>query len=356
MKKAIYQTQSTEETITLAEKLAKKLLPGDTVLLYGDLGMGKTQFSKGLIKGLGIEERVKSPTYTYVNKFEMSGVRGQVLGVYHYDLYRLNEGDDLSSIGFEETTQDPKAINVVEWADRIEKRVADQMEGRIEVRIVGQGDQREISIEFYRSSILPASEIENYYEEWATPMHVRDHCKQVTNVAMQIAAAYVKKGVIVNYELLFTAAMLHDMNRVCDFRTLEREKFPEEVTDEKWQRWLSLREQYKGKTHGDIAYEILMEQGFTETAKVIQLHLSKNLILKTDQYDSLEKKILYYADKRVKHDEIVDLTERFRDGRERYGNDDTDEEVKLYQDIEKKTFELEKELFEKLDINPEDIT
>ena len=68
-----------------------------------------------------------------------------------------------------------------------------------------------------------------------------------------------------------------------------------------------------------------------------------------------EKQIMYYADKRVKHTEIVDLAERFRDGRQRHGRFDTQEDRALYEQVEKRTYELEQRLFAGIDLKPEDI-
>jgi len=177
----------------------------------------------------------------------------------------------------------------------------------------------------------------------------------VTKVAMQLAEAYVRKGEIINLELLYSAGMLHDLHRVCDFRELDRGKFNEEVTDEKWAKWIECRNTYKNQHHADITAEILFVKGFTDTAEVIRLHMSKNLIVEPQSYDTIEKKIMYYADKRVKHDQIVDLEERFRDGYERHGKFDPPEVHQIFEKVKKATFVLEKELFEGLDIRPEDI-
>jgi hypothetical protein len=149
--------------------------------------------------------------------------------------------------------------------------------------------------------------------------------------------------------------MLHDMNRVCDFRRLERNRFQEEVTDEKWKKWQSCRREYKGMHHADITAKILDELGFTETAELIRLHRSDYIVKQPDAFDFIEKKIIYYADKRVKHNEIVSLKERFRDGRARYGKFDTPEEKKLFEEVEVKTKKLEKELFDGIGIKPADI-
>jgi putative nucleotidyltransferase with HDIG domain len=373
--KVTYTTKSPEDTIELGKALAHRLKPGNVVLLYGDLGTGKTHFIKGIASGLGIAVTIKSPTYAYINRYPIGNdqspmtvrLRSQSSAndqlsrksqvssfkyLFHYDLYRFDEGADVSSIGFEESLEDVNAVNVVEWADRLGKKVPEK---HITVSITGSGNKRSVSIEFLSPTMLSESEILKYYEEWATPMHVREHSKMVTKVAMQIAKAYVDKGEIINLNLLYPACMLHDMNRVCDFRTLNRDRFEEEVTDAKWNKWESLRNEFKGQHHAEIAAKILSERGFTDTAELIRLHRSDYIVKQPDAFDSIEKKIIYYADKRVKHKEVVSLAERFRDGRERYGKFDTSEEKKLFEEVELRTKKLEKELFKSLGIKPDEI-
>lgn len=357
---AEYLTTSTEETIELAERFAKTLRLGDNVLLYGDLGAGKTQFAKGVAKGLGIKETIKSPTFAYVNQYSIN-LRSQISDpkyLYHYDLYRLEASPETSmsshlmSLGFQETIEDPSAINVVEWADRLDGKPHSYIDVAIEPY---KGDKRAIKISYHRDTQLDASLIPDYYAEWQTPLHVRDHCKQVATVAMQIAEAYFKQGVIIDCHLLYTACMLHDMCRVCDFRELDRDRFDESIAKEEWDRWEKLREAYSDQHHADIAFDQLKERGYSDTAEVIRLHKSTTIVKEWDSFDTLEKKIVYYADKRVKHREIVDLKERFRDGQERYGEYDDEKQKRLYEAVEEKTHRLEKELFKDLDIAPEDI-
>ncbi|MFC1733603.1 tRNA (adenosine(37)-N6)-threonylcarbamoyltransferase complex ATPase subunit type 1 TsaE [candidate division KSB1 bacterium] len=357
-----YQTKSPKETIELGKKLAGRLKGGDVVLLYGELGSGKTHFIKGIAEGLGIKMTIKSPTYAYVNKYPLNNDQSPIPNdqlsashkpyLYHYDLYRMEEGGDLSSIGFDESLEDSKAINVVEWADRMDEEFLEQY---ITVYLEGDKDRRNIEIKFISSAVLDQEFVESYYEEWGTPEHVREHCKLVTKVAMQIAEACMQKGEIIDTNLLHTACMLHDVNRVCDFKELKRDRFEEDVTDEKWEKWESCRKQFKGMHHADITAKILNERDFVETAELIRLHKSTNIVDEPKAYNALEKQIIYYADKRVAHSKIVDLAERFRDGRERYEKFDAIGNRELFDEVEKRTYELEKQLFEGLDIDSKDI-
>ncbi len=369
---AHFITSSPAETIELGKRLAQRLVGGDTVLFFGELGSGKTHFIKGLAQGLGILMTIKSPTYAYVNKYPIHAPKSKIEALeskqnpesriqnpeaqtarvfYHYDLYRMGEGDDFASIGLEESLADPEAINAVEWADRLGGNVPKRC---VLVQMSEVGSQREIRIEFLSPTLLDEGSIEAYYDEWATPHNVQRHCRIVTHVAMTVAEAMMRKGEIINANLLYVSAMLHDMARVCDFNHFVRAN-REPLTDEQWQKMIRIREAHQGKRHAEIAFEQLTDRGYSDTAELIRTHEAINLVTEPKAYDSLEKKILYYADKRVKHDEIVDVRERFRDGRERYGEGDTPEQKKIYLDVELYTLELEKELFRGLDIKPKDI-
>lgn len=358
-----YQTKTPEETIDLGIQLASRLKPGTTVLLFGDLGSGKTHFTKGIAKGLGIHELIKSPTFAYVNQYEVGAVATDVPWhvpknpakmptLYHYDLYRLNTGDEFYSIGLEETLKDPQAINVVEWADRLDGVHPHDF---IRVDFRNCFDHHEIDLQFQDSEVVPESLVEQFYQEWATPMHVRAHCKQVAKVALQIGQALVQKNILINLNLLNTAGLLHDMARVCDFQALDRTKFHEPISEEKWNKWIGLREQFAGMHHADIACGALVEDGYNKTAEVIRLHNSLSIVEEPEKFSVLEIAIVFYADKRVKHDEIVDLAERFRDGFERHGRENSPELKAKFEEVEKQTFELEKQLFSLIDLKSEAI-
>lgn len=106
-----FQTNSEKETCSLGEKIGTLLKPGDIVTLTGDLGAGKTHFTAGAAKSLGVNDYITSPTFTIVNEYTDGSVP-----VYHFDLYRLSTYDDLLDIGFEEYADKP-AVMFVEWPD-----------------------------------------------------------------------------------------------------------------------------------------------------------------------------------------------------------------------------------------------
>ena len=131
-------TRSPEETEILGEKLATQLNPGAVLAYRGDLGAGKTAFTRGLARGLGYQEQVTSPTYTIVNEY-----LGGRLPLFHFDMYRLHSSDDLFDIGWEDYLE-RGGICAVEWSENVE----DALETPITVTIQKLGENsRRITIE-----------------------------------------------------------------------------------------------------------------------------------------------------------------------------------------------------------------
>ena len=132
-----FQTNSVAETERCAAELADSLRGGECLALYGDLGAGKTQFVRGLVRGLGGNPRaVSSPTFVLLNVYE-----GGRLTVYHLDAYRVGGADDFEAIGFSELLDQPNAVVVVEWAERVSSLLPpEQVDVRIEP--VGEGRRR----------------------------------------------------------------------------------------------------------------------------------------------------------------------------------------------------------------------
>jgi tRNA threonylcarbamoyladenosine biosynthesis protein TsaE len=114
MLKVSYQSSSVEQTESIAAELAKQLVGGEVIALYGDLGAGKTQFVRGLVKGLGGDGRaVSSPTYVLLNVYDRAR-----LTVFHLDAYRITGADDFEAIGFNELLEQGGVV-AVEWPERI---------------------------------------------------------------------------------------------------------------------------------------------------------------------------------------------------------------------------------------------
>jgi tRNA threonylcarbamoyladenosine biosynthesis protein TsaE len=131
------ETANETETAAAGEALGGKLRPGDVVLLYGDLGAGKTAFVRGMARGIGANpDEVTSPTFTLVQEYA-----GSSATLYHVDLYRL-EGPEIDDLGLEDLVSGD-GIVAIEWADRWKGRPDDVTEVRIED--IGD-DRRHISI------------------------------------------------------------------------------------------------------------------------------------------------------------------------------------------------------------------
>ena len=133
----VHESRSEAETRALAAGLAAKLQPGAVLLLSGDLGAGKTAFTKGLAEGLGVDPAdVTSPTFTLVHEY-----RGGRLPLIHVDLYRLDRAD-LDEIGLDQDLA-ATGVTVVEWSERLSRRIA----GAMAVSIADRGgDAREITV------------------------------------------------------------------------------------------------------------------------------------------------------------------------------------------------------------------
>lgn len=135
-----FVTNSERETEELGAQLAGKLEPGAVIAFTGDLGAGKTAFTRGLARGLGISERITSPTFTIVNEYE-----GGRLPLFHFDMYRVASPDELFDIGWEDYLA-REGVCAVEWSENI----ADALEEgtiSVEIRRGASESQRVITIE-----------------------------------------------------------------------------------------------------------------------------------------------------------------------------------------------------------------
>ena len=130
-------THSADETQALGQKLASRLAPGDVIAYFGDLGAGKTAFTRGLAQGLGITDPVTSPTYTIVNEY-LSGR----IPLFHFDMYRLSSSDELFDIGWEDYLS-RGGVCAVEWSENVEDALQDAIRVTIEK---DEPDTRHITI------------------------------------------------------------------------------------------------------------------------------------------------------------------------------------------------------------------
>lgn len=119
-----FYTRNESETEALGASLGRQLQGGTVIAYYGDLGAGKTAFTKGLARGLGIGDRITSPTYNIVNEYP-----GEI-PLFHFDMYRLGSSEDLFDIGWEDYLVRGGVI-AVEWSERVE----DALEGALVIDI-----------------------------------------------------------------------------------------------------------------------------------------------------------------------------------------------------------------------------
>ena len=135
-----YVSHSEAETEALGRRLAAVLAPGAVVAYRGDLGMGKTAFTRGLARGLGYEGRVTSPTFTIVNEYEGGG-----LPLFHFDMYRLGSSDELFDIGWEDYLA-RGGVCAVEWSENVSDAL-EEGSVLVEIRRGACDNQRVIAVE-----------------------------------------------------------------------------------------------------------------------------------------------------------------------------------------------------------------
>ena len=116
----IYETMSPKETFELGKKIGLEAKAGEIICLDGDLGVGKTVFTQGCAKGLGIDEAVNSPTFTIIQDYD----EGR-LPLYHFDVYRIGDPEEMYEIGYEDYFYG-QGVCLIEWAKLIEELIPDE--------------------------------------------------------------------------------------------------------------------------------------------------------------------------------------------------------------------------------------
>ena len=142
---AVIDSFCAKDTYELGEKIGQMSKPGMVISLTGDLGVGKTVFTQGLAKGLGIEEPVNSPTFTIVQVYE----EGR-LPLYHFDVYRIGDIEEMDEIGYEDYFYG-EGVCLIEWADLIREILPEQMcRVTIEKDLEKGFDYRKITLEGFK--------------------------------------------------------------------------------------------------------------------------------------------------------------------------------------------------------------
>jgi tRNA threonylcarbamoyladenosine biosynthesis protein TsaE len=138
----IIETTSEKETFELGKRLGQQAAPGDVYTLEGDLGVGKTIFTKGFAEGLEIKEAISSPTFTIVQVYEDCR-----LPFYHFDVYRIGDVEEMDEIGFEDYVYG-QGVSMIEWANLIEEILPENRRNILIEKDLEKGfDYRKITID-----------------------------------------------------------------------------------------------------------------------------------------------------------------------------------------------------------------
>ena len=138
-------TNSPKETFEYGKKLAAKLSGGDILLLSGELGAGKTSLVKGLAVGLGIKNKITSPTFALMNVYEVQSQKSKVKSLVHIDTYRLKDEKELLEIGAEAYLGQPDTICAIEWPEKIADLLKNKKTTFISLEHAKNPQQRKIS-------------------------------------------------------------------------------------------------------------------------------------------------------------------------------------------------------------------
>lgn len=137
----VYETYSPEETFELGKKIGREAKPGTIICLNGDLGVGKTVFTQGVAKGLGIEDSVNSPTFTIIQIYEEGRIP-----LYHFDVYRIGDYEEMYEIGYEDYFFG-EGLCLIEWSELIQELIPkESIQIQIKKNLEKGLDYREIMV------------------------------------------------------------------------------------------------------------------------------------------------------------------------------------------------------------------
>jgi HD superfamily phosphohydrolase YqeK len=189
-----------------------------------------------------------------------------------------------------------------------------------------------------------AADCKRLWEEYHTPAHIRRHCAQVGRVARWVAEGLFSEGIAVDVELCVSAGLLHDLVRVTEWKELKVDQFFDAPPSQQDIRvWEKQRARWSPHIpHAQVNAEILQKE-YPELASVI----AKHSVSSVGALATWEEKVVHYADRRVMHDTIVSVQERFADFQKRYPSMDPDGSLL------KASLQLEDELFATIQSTPE---
>ena len=148
-----FYVKNIEETINPGISIGNLLKPGDIICLTGDLGTGKTHITKGIAKGLGVKEHITSPTFTIVNEYDSGRLK-----LYHFDVYRVSEPDEIYAIGFDDYIFSD-GVSIIEWANYIEEILPNEYLHILIEKDLSMGE------DYRKVTITPYGDKYNYIEE-----------------------------------------------------------------------------------------------------------------------------------------------------------------------------------------------
>jgi len=190
-----------------------------------------------------------------------------------------------------------------------------------------------------------------------TPAHIVRHCEAAAKVGVFLADRLNEKGITVDVELVDRACLLHDVLRVCGVR--DYSGFDPPPSDEDRAKWERLRAEYGGVHHEEAACRLLTEKcGYPELGRAVKSHKYRAVLDERERPKTWEEKLVYYADKRVMHDKIVTLKERLDEVHRRHaGRRGSAARSQIdNEQIDALIFELEREIFEKIGLQPNEVT
>lgn len=306
-----------------------------TLFLHGELGAGKTTFLQGFAQGLGIKERLTSPTYALEQRYKVNIFHPlslalppsgrETIDLLHIDLYRIDQKEANEMV---DSRSDFEGIRCIEWSEKI---LEHQKYGpHIDIVLTEKSmHARELALSFHDISLPSRKNVETWRKQLMVLEPICKHCDIVGKLAERIAHVLLKRGIIIRPKALRRAGELHDLLRFLDFKN------PPPNPPSVWQQW---KARYPLRTHESACALFLRENGFDALAAIVEPH---GLPTRLSALRTIEQKVLYYSDKRV-IDRVVSIDERFDYFARRYSKGEISKKhTQWYEEVKV----VEKELF-----------
>jgi len=185
---------------------------------------------------------------------------------------------------------------------------------------------------------MNAQQIYSIYRRYSVPHSVRQHMIVVASFAAKLCNRFIKKGYLINKDLVIEAALLHDVLRVVDFKNFSLASIKQRIKSDDLITWIELKEEFGHLGHEKAIAKVLKKDGLKEVANLIEKHN----FFEIDNLKTWEEKIVYYADKRVDRSTIVSLKKRMSEGKKR--NFSSKDDLQKVEQVERKVLKLEKEI------------